>query len=862
MAPSSSASRERFRWLTNAIGHVSLTASRYAKTTLLLVLGATLVLGLGVTKLHTNVDVADVLPRGDYNATAAKLLTRDFKSAFTMQVTLQFHVDPRGATWERDNAEKLPLRQTSPNPKNVTDEVYIRAMAQAVAKMRESDPLICCSIGLNDLYKLINWTLAGGQEADPDSWALPGTDLQGEVQYLAVHEASGRAIYSALDAVSSPTWRTTAELLTPRAEERASTAEIGRRAIEARDAYVRWAEENPDEAFQVFTGDNFPRLTVELPVANAHSSALVQEDFARLLPLIAVFLLACLFLAFRNVGAAIISFGSLAIGVVWTYGAEGYLGIALNPLNLTLMPLIMGVGIDYSIHIVNEFLEHKAHGLRNDVAFQEVGRRAGLALLVGTLTTVVGLTVMVLSPSLLIAEFGGLAAIAMATIFLLSLTFIPAALTLWPTTDRMGASFQPSRIVPAVAALVTRGRWLVLAGVLLLSVLGTVGTGRLYNEAFGDPGRNYLLDDPVRQEHELGLKWFYDVAEPDVKANVITFHGDLTDPKVHQYMRTIERELRKQPRVIADTLRTVPFLMETWLTVKDGGPGAVTYLAQGAAGAPPYPQTREEIRVEFDALYGTPVAELGSIFTNGPEGPYTFGTMIFSVRAATYADAEQAWTQVWKAINAASRLKPQGLEVAFVGNTATNYLFVAKEVPWVLYMGAIATFGLMAIVVPFFRSWRAVICVGLVSFATTAWWLGLLPNLDIGMAITLVIPTIFIISLGTDYTVHLIWSFIKVGNVREVFRTTGKAIFFSWVTTIGPFLIFTGIQDLSVRKTMIATALAITIIFLATLLIVPIFYPVREGVAEPTPAGHPLPVPHPLPLPPGEAAREASRTGT
>jgi hypothetical protein len=56
-------------------------------------------------------------------------------------------------------------------------------------------------------------------------------------------------------------------------------------------------------------------------------------------------------------------------------------------------------------------------------------------------------------------------------------------------------------------------------------------------------------------------------------------------------------------------------------------------------------------------------------------------------------------------------------------------------------------------------------------------------------------------------------------------RTTGKAILFSWVTTIGPFLIFVGIQDLSVRKTMVATALAITIIFVATLLIVPIFYP-------------------------------------
>lgn len=829
--PSGSAGR-----VARAIAALALSSSRYPWATLLALALVTVGMVAGATRLHTNVDVADVLPRGDGNTTAAQELTRDFKSAFTLQVTLQFHIDdaPGNPRWNKDNTEKLPFRQTERTPGNITDEVYIRAIAQAIAVMKAQDPLICCSISVADLYKLINWTLEGGyQDAPDEAWGIPDRTLQGELAFRSVQDGARTAILSAIDALVSPGWHTTAVLLMPQATEEADTAEIGRRAIAARDHYVQWAESHPDEAFQVFTGDNFPRLTVELPVANAHSSELTEEDFSRLLPLIAGFILVVLFVAFRNLGAVFIAFTSLTLTTVWTYGIEGYMGIALNPLNLTLMPLILGLGIDYSIHITNEFQENKSRGLSHTQAFREVGHRAGVALFIATLTTVVGLAVMVVSPSILIAEFGLLAMISISITFLIALTFIPAALTLWPRSERMGASFRPSNAIAWVAHQVGRARVLVIVVVLVVSVLGAFNSATMKQEAFGDPGRNYLRSDPVRQEHEQGLKWFYDSPTPNIKANVITFQGDLTDPGAHTYMRALERELKKQPKVIADTLRTIPFLMETWLTVKDGGPGAVSYLAQGRAGAPPYPTTREEIRTEFEQLYNSPMRELGSIFTNGPAGGLDLGVMTFSVVAATYPEAEDVWDQVWGAIDNASRLRPAGLTVSFVGNTATNYLFVAKEVPWVGYMGIASNVGLALLLIPFFRSWRAFAAIMLVNFATTAWWLGLLPLLDVGLAITLVLPLIFISAIGTDYAVHLVWSIKRVGDAREVWRTTGKAILFSWITTVGPYIIFVRIQDLSVRKTMIATVVAITIIFIVTLLVIPSFYRVRSAREAP-----------------------------
>lgn len=839
-----------FEPLARAIARLALLSSRHAKTALIVVLVVTLGLGFGVTKLNTNVDVADVLPRGNYNTTAAKQLTVDFKSAFTQQVTLQFSVNMTGdfSKWRADNERFLEDRQTAETPGNITDEVYVRAIQQFTDYMLEHTDFANV-ISIAELYNLANWTVAGGQNASDDAFHMPSTSPQGEREYAnAKTIAENTPIIEAIDALVSPDWRTTAVLITPSPDEELDLAELGAQAIEWRNRYLSEAQSNPD-FYKSFTPDvivqgaetpegargNMPLFTVELPIANAHSAELVKEDFSRLLPIIGLFILVVLFIAFRNIGSMLIAFASLAIGVLWTYGAEGYLGIALNPLNLTLMPLIMGVGIDYSIHVVNEFLEHKAQGFTDERAFQETGRRAGVALFIATLVTTLGLLVMVISPSILIAQFGALAALSIISIFLVALIFIPAALTLYPGTAKMGQTFKPSELMAHVARGITKVRWLALAVVLLGAIVGAVAAQNLHFESFGDPGRNYLADDPIREEHEEGLRRFYDDPNPNIKANVIAFVGDVTTPESHSYMRAIEDELRNPPPefgglVITDTLRTIPFLMETWLTVKDGAPGAGLFILQeqfqeGAA----YPDSQQEIKEEFDALYSSPMRRLGSIFTNGPDKDYSIGTMTFSVKAGNYTEAVAVWDAVWTAIQSADDThgRPDGLRVAFVGNTATNYLFVKEEVPYLYYMGALGTLGLMVVAAAFFRTVRAVITVGIVSFATTSVWLGILPEFGIGLAITLVLPLIFIIALGTDYTVHLLWSNRVVGDLREVFRTVGKAILFSFLTTLGPFVIFIGIQDLSVRKTMLATAIAIFFIFVITILTVPALYPVR-----------------------------------
>ncbi|HWG89677.1 MAG TPA: MMPL family transporter [Candidatus Thermoplasmatota archaeon] len=841
----------------NVFAKTSLAAARNPRATIALLLAITLVAGYGATLITTNVDAADVLPRGDPNTLAAKNLTSKFKSTFTQQVTFQLRIVPESMedVYEKDNA-RLPYRQTPVRPQNISDEVYVRAMANLTEFiLNYPGAPFTGSVGNHDFYKLINWTIAGGKNASAESFSLPGTTREDEIRFALVNRTVWTLVPSTADAVISPDYAQTALLINVDPKTPMSSREIGDWAIRVRDAYVEKANNDPTY-WKVFSGENSPKFSVDLPIANAHSSALAERDFKVLVPAISAFIIVCLFIAFRSVGPIIISFSALAMSLVWTFGAMGFMGIPLNTLNLTVIPLIMGVGIDYGIHMMNEYLVNKSKGKSDEDAFRAAGSHGALALFVATANTVAALLVMVVSPSLLIAQLGILSAIAITTSYLFAIIFIPACLTLTKGKGAKQREYKPSPLMATLARGVSRTRVLVVVVLVLLGTVAYAQNDRLTKEAFGDPPRNWLPEDPLRQEHEKAIAGFYATDNDDVKANVFIFEGDITSPKAHKYMDAVEAALKKQDLVIDDTLRTLPYLVRTYLTVKDGAHGAVDYTAinglnprlQGTPLAQnprftPYPDSKAEIEALLAEIPSTPLQGIGNLFYDNPNNEMAI--MLFSVKAATYEDAERVWVQVHKALDEAAPLKPDNLQVAFFGNTAINYLFVAKELPWVAYMSVVSNILVIALVYIPTRKLKPTLLVATLNFVTSLLWLGLLPSFGIGLAITLTLPLIFIFAIGSDYGLHLALSCEESKDPEETFLTTGKAILFSAITTLGAFLIFTQMSNVAVRRTMIATSLAICVIFFTTMLLVPLFYPVKKRKRAAVTAGNGLAGDHP-----------------
>jgi uncharacterized protein len=112
----------------------------------------------------------------------------------------------------------------------------------------------------------------------------------------------------------------------------------------------------------------------------------------------------------------------MAVGLVWMLGAMAALGIAANFMNIFVMTMMVGIGTDYGIYILNRWRESGGEA--------ELVAETAKAVEMAALTTMVGFG------SLVTSHFPGLRSVGAAALFgvsstaLLTVTLLPAVLTL------------------------------------------------------------------------------------------------------------------------------------------------------------------------------------------------------------------------------------------------------------------------------------------------------------------------------------------------------------------------------------------------------------------------------------------------
>jgi predicted RND superfamily exporter protein len=129
---------------------------------------------------------------------------------------------------------------------------------------------------------------------------------------------------------------------------------------------------------------------VELTGMNVLSRALrgdVRRDafVSGLIGLVIVTLL--LWLDFRDLRSALLALVPLAVGIVWMIGAMVALDLHFNFMNLFVITMILGIGVDYGIHVIHRYLEVQEEAGGHVVAAVEETARG---VLLAALTTMVG----------------------------------------------------------------------------------------------------------------------------------------------------------------------------------------------------------------------------------------------------------------------------------------------------------------------------------------------------------------------------------------------------------------------------------------------------------------------------------------
>lgn len=852
------------RWL----GRVSLFCANKPKQTVVGIVVATLIVGMGMTQLETDSDLLKILPKDHPNTIAAQDAANEFEGFYNF-VTFFYSIDPEKC--ERADEEQLPNRYLVYDEsgaeitcEDVLHEAYVRGMDEIWTFLQNEIPSAEYAIDFSQLIKVVNWTndgyigdnpdqtiltplLEGDQErlgrpADFDAFAMPDTSPEGAARYYGAFQGVLAIDEAARDTVS-PAGTAGRTLIFFSPDSEMSRVELGLEVYDAVDKYQAAMEAcddtDPDTVceltWNVFSSDDGVAVRGTSAI-DAHASEVTQRDISVLAPIIIWAIILILYLAFRDVRVILVAAANLLVAFIWTAGLMGWMRIPFSALNMTIVPLILGVGIDYGIHMVSEYLEHKADRMGNRAAFKEAGKRAGIAMAIATVTTIAGLLMMVWSPSVLMGQLGIVSSIALLVTFGFTMTIIPAVLTLTARDRITSRPHKGSRWVPAVAYGIGKVRWFTLAVVLVISAGALLNVGNLQPEAFGNPEQNYPEGDRVRDDSDWISKNFFGNTEPTA-TNYFIVQGDFTDPELHDFLDALTENLANDEEIQGFNTASITRVVRGWVAIDQGTPDAVVSQAlaqtpeEGGVNDAQYPQTQEEMERTLDELFASPMANFATILINRD---YDMGMVSFdNFQDNTFAESERIWhaaNRVVQETRQQTGMTEGEVDVRLFGNNAFSYLFITEQQPWVNTIGFVSFGTVVVLIAMLTRNVRATVCTAAVMGVTSLWWLGILPLMGIGLSVGLMLPLVFIMAIGSDDAIHLIWNMELSEDRRKVYRFVGQAVLLTSITTFIAFSIFSRQTDLLVTRTLLATSMAVGVMWFATMLVVPVFYPPPKAV--------------------------------
>ncbi len=146
------------------------------------------------------------------------------------------------------------------------------------------------------------------------------------------------------------------------------------------------------------------------------------------LAMVVIFIL--LTIIFRSSSAGFLSVLPLSVAILILFGLMGFFGITLDIATALISSIMIGVGIDYTIHFLWRFKEERSKGVDHKEAAYLTLITTGKGIVINALSVIVGFSALTLSNFEPLRFFGGLVVISISTCLICALVLIPSIVIL------------------------------------------------------------------------------------------------------------------------------------------------------------------------------------------------------------------------------------------------------------------------------------------------------------------------------------------------------------------------------------------------------------------------------------------------
>jgi len=600
------------------------------------------------------------------------------------------------------------------------------------------------------------------------------------------------------------------------------------------------------------------------------SSRATGDSFAIITPFALVLIVLVLGITYRDLLDILLAFVGIAVVMIWLAGLMGWLAIPMNVILIAVPFLLIGLSIDYALHVVMRYREARSGELETQAADDRPSIRSGMALGLGsvvlalaaaTVSTGVGFFSNVVSPLPAIQDFAILSGGGILATFVAFAILLPALKIEVDgfVENRLGRS----RAKPAFgvesglanSALESVGRLttsapvaIVVVALLLATAGGYAATGidTEFNQA------DFLPQDAPEWTQSLpgGLApGTYTIAEDfqylsnnfqlrgDSGQSQVLIRGNVTDPAVLSSIETASEsvqadssiQLRPDGQVALEGPNTVVRDTAAENTTVE------TLVDANDADGDGLPDSN--VSAVYAAMFAANPQAASQVMSRNDDGEITSARLLISVRSAESAQTIAADTRTFAS---SIERNAAGVTAVATGQSVSTAVIQDALLSTLVEAFAVTLVVILAFLTALFRSrygsWSLGVLMLVPVVTSLAWLLGAMSVLGIAFNSETAVITSLAIGLGVDYSIHAGERFMaereKRDTLREALRRTitgtGGTLLASAATTAAAFGVLAFALSPPLQRFGIVTGLAIVFAFVAVVVMLPGLLVVRE----------------------------------
>ncbi|WP_408958450.1 MMPL family transporter [Natrinema sp. 74] len=600
-----------------------------------------------------------------------------------------------------------------------------------------------------------------------------------------------------------------------------------------------------DQEYLVFGGGV---ITDEIQRSMGDSLAIVG-------PLALLFVIVALIVAYRDLLDIVLGVVGIVAVLVWTFGFMGWAGIAFNQMFVAVPVLLIGLSIDYAIHVFMRHREQREEdgttdSVRGSMTTALAG--VGVALVWVTATTVIGFLSNLVSPIGPIRQFGIVSSVGIVAALIVFGALIPAAKIEVDEFleshgfDRQKRAFGTgdgrfSDVLAVGSVAARKAPIVVLIGALLLSAGGVYGATQVdtsfqqkdfiadsppeWTQSLPEPFQpgeytmkqnlEYVNENFQREDSQAQILIDGNVSNPELLERIDTAQAEATNSSIAYPLATGEADVQDP----LSTMRTVAAQNESFNE-------SFTAADTDDDGVP-----EQNVSALYDQLFDVNREAASQVIHRTEDGSYDSARLVLAVKGdvsnsetteemrAIASTIEDGSGDQWSAIATGQPIVSHIVEQDLLDTVIESLLITLVAVFLFLTLayrltGSSATLGVVTLLP--------------VAFAVS-WILGTMYLIDMPFNVLTGMITSLTVGLGVAYSIHISDRYSleleRQGNVWSALRTTvtgtGGALLGSAATTIGGFGVLAFAILPALQQFGIITALTITYAFFASVVVLP-----------------------------------------